>query len=99
FTKHVKTRADVIVSYEDGYLLGSPMLTYLAEMRATHGNLLRGETEGFAMSTRQELGAAVRGYELNRIFALDQRTKVASHISGIGHCQLGPALAQQIAGK
>ena len=97
FTKHVKTLADVIVSYEDGYLLGSPMLTFLAEMRATHGNLLRGETEGFAMSTRQELGVAVRGHELNRLFTLDQRTKVRSHISGLGHCQLGPALAQQLA--
>ncbi len=96
FTKHVKTRADVIVSYEDGYLLGSPMLTYLAEMRATHGNLLRGETEGFAMSTRQELAPSVRGHELNRLFNLDQRTKVLSHFSGFGHCQLGPALAQQL---
>ncbi len=96
FTKHIKTRADVIVSYEDGYLLGSPMLTFLAEMRATHGNLLRGETEGFAMSTRQELGAAVRGYELNQLFTLDQRTKVGGHFSGNGHCQLGPALAQHV---
>lgn len=99
FTKHIKTLADVIVSYEDGYLLGSPMLTFLAEMRATHGNLLRGETEGFAMSTRQELGAAVRGHELNRLFTLDQRTKASSHISGRGHCQLGPALARQLTGK
>lgn len=99
FTKHVKTRADVIVSYEDGYLLGSPVLTVLAEMRATHGNLLRGETEGFAMSTRQELAPSVRGNELNRLFTLDQRRKVLSHFSGLGHCQLGPALAQQLAGK
>jgi hypothetical protein len=99
FTKHVKTRADVIVSYEDGYLLGSPMLTYLAEMRATHGNLLRGETEGFAMSTRQELAPSVRGHDLNRLFTLDQRTKVRTYISGMGHCQLGPALAQQLAEK
>ncbi|MFN0108791.1 MAG: alkaline phosphatase family protein [Blastocatellia bacterium] len=96
FTRHVKTPADVIVSYEDGYLLGSPMLTYLAEMRATHGNLLREETEGFAMSTRQELGVAVRGFELNRLFTLNHRTKVHGHVSGLGHCQLGPALAQQI---
>lgn len=97
FTKHIKTLADVIVSYEDGYLLGSPMLTFLAEMRATHGNLLRGETEGFAMSTRQELGAAVRGYELNRLFALNQRTNAGTYFSGGGHCQLGPALAKMVA--
>ena len=103
FGKHIKSRADVIVSYEDGYLLGSPLLTFLAEMRATHGNLRRGETEGFAMSTRQELGMAVRGSELNRIFALDQRlkginiaktAKTEGFFSGQGHCQLGPALAQ-----
>jgi len=103
FGKHIKNRADVIVSYEDGYLLGSPLLTFLAEMRATHGNLLRGETEGFAMSTRQELSSVLRGYELNRIFALDQRMKGLNtaktaiaevFFSGRGHCQLGPALAQ-----
>ncbi|HMY77008.1 MAG TPA: hypothetical protein PLQ88_34635, partial [Blastocatellia bacterium] len=98
FGKHVKSRADVIVSYEDGYLLGSPLLTFLAEMRATHGNLKRGESEGFAMSTRQELSASVRGYELNRIFALDQRkgaAKTEAFFSGRGHCRLGPALAQE----
>lgn len=97
FGKHIKNRADVIVSYEDGYLLGSPLLTFLAEMRATHGNLKRGETEGFAMSTWQELSAAVRGYELNRIFALDQRkgaSKTEAFFSGQGHCPLGSALAQ-----
>lgn len=100
FSKHVKNRADVIVSYEDGYLLGSPMLTFLAAMRATHGSLRRGETEGFAISTRQELGEAVRGKELNRIFGLDQRNKglntakTEGFFSGQGHCQLGPALAQ-----
>lgn len=100
FGKHIKNRADVIVSYEDGYLLGSPLLTFFAQMRATHGNLLRGETEAFAMSTRlgrQELGEALRGYELNRIFALDQRmkaTKAEGFFSGGGHCQLGPQLAQ-----
>jgi len=93
FGKHVKNRADVIVSYEDGYLLGSPLLTFFAKMRATHGNLLRGETEAFAMSTRQALAGTIRGYELNRIFALDQRVKAGSFFSGTGHCQLGPALA------
>lgn len=99
FNKHIKNRADVIVSYEDGYLLGSPFLSVFARMRATHGNLLRGETEGFAMSTRQELSAAVCGYELNRLFALDQRVKAGSYFSGGGHCQSGPALAKMIAGR
>jgi hypothetical protein len=99
FGKYVKNRADVIVSYEDGYLLGSPFLSAFAQMRATHGSLLRGETEGFAMSTRQELGEAVRGYELNRLFALDQRTKAGAYFSGAGHCELGPVMAQRLIGR
>jgi hypothetical protein len=94
FSKYVKNRADVIVSYEDGYMLGSPFLSLFAQMVATHGSLLRGETEGFAMSTRQELGEAVRGYELNRLFALDKRAKAGTYFSGEGHCQLGPAMAK-----
>ncbi|HEV2664664.1 MAG TPA: hypothetical protein VG324_07125, partial [Blastocatellia bacterium] len=98
FGKYVKNRADVIVSYEDGYMLGSPFLTLFAQMLATHGNLLRGETEGFAMSTRQELGEAVRGYELNRLFELDKRIRAGTHFSGEGHCQLGPAMAKMAAG-
>lgn len=96
FNEHVKNRADVIVSFEDGWLIGSPFMSTMAEMRATHGNLLRGETEGFVLSSRQALPAAVRGYELNRLFALDQRRKaglVETHFSGQGHCQIGPALA------
>jgi hypothetical protein len=99
FSKHVKNRADVIVSYEDGYELGSPFLSVFAELSATHGNLLSGETEGFAMSTRQELGEAVRGYELNKLFALDKRLKAGSYFSGAGHCALGPALAHMAAGE
>lgn len=98
FSKYIKNRADVIVSYEDGYLLGSPFLSIFAQMLATHGNLLSGETEGFAMSTRQELGEAVRGYELNKLFSLDKRLKAVTYFSGGGHCQLGPALAKMAAG-
>src|SRR5262249_40209255 len=98
FGKYVKNRADVIVSYEDGYLLGSPTLTFFARMRATHGNLLRGETEAFAMSTTQELGKVVRGYELNHLFALGQRSKAKLYFSGEGHCRLGPVLARMMSG-
>ncbi len=97
FSKYVRNRADVIVSYEDGYLLGSPMLSIFARMRATHGSLLRGETEGFAMSTRQTLDNAVRGCELHCLFALDQRVKAESYLSGGGHCQIGPAMARMMA--
>jgi hypothetical protein len=78
--------------------LGSPFLSLFASMVATHGNLLRGETEGFAMSTRQELGEAVRGYELNRLFALDKRLRAKTYFGGEGHCQLGPAMANTAAG-
>ncbi|MBO0726668.1 MAG: hypothetical protein J2P52_13780, partial [Blastocatellia bacterium] len=98
FSKYVRNRADVIVSYEDGYMLGSPFLSLFAEMVATHGNLLRGETEGFAMSTRQDLGEAVRGYELNRLFELGKRLRAVSYFSGEGHCRLGPAMAKLAAG-
>lgn len=94
FNFYVDNPADVIVSYKDGYLLGSPFLSIFAEMRATHGNLLRGETDGFAMSTRQDLGDAVRGTDLNKLFALDQRAKAGSFSSRAGHCQLGPAMAR-----
>jgi hypothetical protein len=100
FNLHVKNRADVIVSFEDGWLIGSPFMSAMAIMRATHGNLGRGETEGFAMSTRQALPAAVRGFELNQLFALGQRSKagqIETHFSGHGHCELGPALTAALA--
>lgn len=96
FESHVKNRADVIVSYEDGYQLGSPFLSFFARLRATHGNLLRGETEGFAISTHRDLGEAVRGSDLYHLFDLDRRTRADGYFSGGGHCQLGPALAQLI---
>ncbi|MFN0083998.1 MAG: alkaline phosphatase family protein [Blastocatellia bacterium] len=100
FHLHIRNRADVIVSYRDGYLVGSPLLSVFANMRATHGNLLRGESVGFAISTRQELQDSIRGNELNRLFALDQRTRAggaAGYFSGAGHCRIGPALAQAFA--
>ena len=96
---HVKNRADVIVSFADGWLIGSPFMSVMAEMRATHGNLLRGETEGFAMSSRQRLPMAVRGTDLNRLFALEQRSKADLHLSGEGHCHAGPVLAWGLTGK
>jgi hypothetical protein len=96
FNAHVKNRADVIASFADGYLIGSPFMSIFAEMRATHGNLLRGETEGFAMSTRQVLAPALCGAELNALFGLDQRSKADLFSTGSGHCRIGPALAQAL---
>jgi Type I phosphodiesterase / nucleotide pyrophosphatase len=98
FERHVRNRADVIVSYKDGYQLGSPFLSFFARLQATHGNLLRGESEAFAMSTRQSLGDSVRGYELHRFFGFGgQRSKVESYISDGGHCRIGPELARGFA--
>ncbi len=98
FERHVRNRADVIVSYKDGYQLGSTFLGFFARLQATHGNMLRGETEAFAMSTRQSLGDSVRGYELRRLFGIgDQRSKVDKYFSGGGHCRIGPAIAKRFA--
>ncbi len=97
FQRHIQNRADVIVSYRDGYLIGSPVLSVFANMRATHGNLLRGESIGFAISTRQDLPSMIRGADLNGLFALDQRARARGFFSGLGHCQIGPALAQSLA--
>ncbi len=99
FGKYIKNRADVIVSYEDGYLIGSPSLSFFARMHATHGNMLRGESEAFAMSTRQTLGQFLRGYELNQLFALSERSKTGSYFSGQGHCRLGRELAKKMSGQ
>jgi hypothetical protein len=71
FTAHVQSRADVIASLENGWYVGSPFLDKFATMRATHGSLMAGETEGFAMSTRRSVGTAVRGAELHKLFLLD----------------------------
>ena len=93
FNKNVRNRADVIVSYRDGYLLGSPVLSIFARMRATHGNMLRSETEGFAISTRRGLGEAVRGIDLKALFELDQRQTAGAFFSGEVHCRIGPSMA------
>lgn len=98
FKSNVRNRADVIVSYRNGYLLGSPLLSALARMRATHGNLLGPESDGFAISTRTALGEAVRGTDLNRLFGFDRRRGSADAFIGAGgHCSVGPELARSLA--
>jgi len=99
FTAHVRSCGDVLVSFEDGYLIGSPFFSIFARMWATHGNMLRGETDGFAMSTRQELDPAVRGRDLHRLFGFDHMPRAGSHFSEYGHCQAGRVLAKVIAGN
>jgi hypothetical protein len=98
FSAHVRSRGDVLVSFEDGYLIGSPFFSVFARMWATHGNMLRGETDGFAMSTRQELGPAVRGSDLRRLFGFDHMPRAGHYFSEYGHCQAGPSLAKVLNG-
>ncbi|MBX3279659.1 MAG: hypothetical protein KF868_16775 [Acidobacteria bacterium] len=84
--EHTQTLGDVLLSFEDGYLVGSPFFSAFAEMRATHGNLRRGETDGFAISTRRELGSSVRGSDLHRSFGLDHIKRADVYMSREGHC-------------
>ena len=96
FDAHVKNRADVVVSFKDGWLIGSPFMTTFATMQATHGNLLRGESLGFAMSTRQALPDYLRGSDLHVRFGLSEAKKMSSYTSGIGHCEAGLMLAEAL---
>ncbi|HZS07129.1 MAG TPA: hypothetical protein VFD58_19995 [Blastocatellia bacterium] len=91
---HVHTLADVIVSCEDGYYIGNQFFDTVARLHATHGNLLRGETEGFAISTRQNLGGVVRGHELFRRFDLGRVLHSDAYFGNGGHCGFGEALAK-----
>ena len=99
FSAHVVYRGDVIVSFENGYLVGSPFFGAFALMFATHGNLLQGETDGFAMSTRQDIGPAVRGSDVHKLFGLEHLGTAASYISSEGHCQAGRVLAMRLTGN
>jgi hypothetical protein len=99
FNAHVVYRGDVIVSFDNGYLVGSPFFGAFALMFATHGNLLQGETDGFAMSTRQDLGPAVRGSDVHKLFGLESLGTAASYISSEGHCQAGRVMAMRLAGR
>ncbi len=98
FTEHVRTVGDVLVSFEDGYLIGSPFFGAFARMHATHGNLLSAETEGFAMSTQMEIGPAVRGRDVRRLFDLDEIPRAGHYLSTEGHCAHGLALAKALTG-
>ncbi|HEX8708750.1 MAG TPA: hypothetical protein VF723_10950 [Pyrinomonadaceae bacterium] len=61
---HVRNRANVIVSLEDGYYYGSYMLDVFAFLQATHGNLGREQSLGFVMQTGAELPPYVRAENL-----------------------------------
>jgi hypothetical protein len=63
-TSHVRNRASVLVSFEDGFYAGSPMLDLFAPMRAAHGNLGSGESLGFVASTSRDLPPYLRASEV-----------------------------------
>lgn len=46
---HVTNRADLLVSFKDGYYYGSQLFEWLVTMKATHGNLRQASMTGFAM--------------------------------------------------
>ncbi len=54
-TKNIRNRANVIVSFEDGYYSGSFAMDIFAFLEATHGNVMREQSFGFAMTTAEDL--------------------------------------------
>ncbi len=54
-TQLVRNRASVVVSFIDGYYTGSALLDIVAFMQATHGNIGRGQSLGFVMSSARDL--------------------------------------------
>ena len=56
----VGNRADVIVSFRDGYYAGSRLLDVFTFLRATHGNIGREQSLGFVSDTARELPGYVR---------------------------------------
>lgn len=63
-TMHVRNRAGVIVSFEDGYYSGSYALDIFAFLQATHGNAMREQSFGFVMTTGRDLPDYLRASEL-----------------------------------
>jgi len=63
-TEYVRNRANVILSFEDGYYSGSYALDIFAFLQATHGNVMREQSFGFVMKTGTELPAYLRAREM-----------------------------------
>lgn len=59
-TVHVNNRANVIVSFKDGYYSGSRTLDLFAFLQATHGNLGREQSLGFVISTEHLMPSYIR---------------------------------------
>lgn len=62
-TGFVRNKANVILSFEDGYYSGSYALDIFAFLQATHGNMMREQSFGFVMTTTQELPEYLRANE------------------------------------
>lgn len=61
---HVRHRANVIVSFEDGYYAGSRTLDVFAFLQATHGSAGREQSFGFVMTTARELPSHLRAEDV-----------------------------------
>ncbi|MFQ5662402.1 MAG: hypothetical protein ACE5HL_01040 [Terriglobia bacterium] len=64
FEENVAQPASVLVSLKDGYYVGSRLLDFFAWLRATHGNLGREQSLGFALTTAEPLPPFLRGDQL-----------------------------------
>ncbi|HEU4597512.1 MAG TPA: hypothetical protein VFS10_20455, partial [Pyrinomonadaceae bacterium] len=73
--------ANVVVSFEDGYYSGSSTLDLFAFLKATHGNLGREQSFGFAMSTGIHLPPHVRAADLWRVFGSPALRKSHAHVA------------------
>jgi len=63
-TNHVLHRANVIVSFEDGYYAGNRTLDVFAFLQATHGNAGREQSFGFILTNARELPGHVRAEDV-----------------------------------
>jgi hypothetical protein len=63
-TGQVENRANVIINLEDGYYTGSFSLDIFAFLQATHGNLGREQSFGFAISTVHDLPSHLRAEDV-----------------------------------
>jgi hypothetical protein len=64
FGSYVANPASVIVNLKEGYYTGNELMTLFVRLRATHGNLRRAASLGFAASTRQTLPDYLRAQDL-----------------------------------
>lgn len=66
-TAGVENRANVIVSFFDGYYSGSALLDVFTFLQATHGNAWQEQSYGFLMSTEQDLPSFIRADDVWRM--------------------------------